>query len=147
MHYIRANNPSSNSSRRRPPKQQSDRAWRSRGRRSVVAENPADSRARSMERAMTAADQVFNIYCLHRGRSRHPIVRIIPKGALFRIEWPDIGFSHLTNLTRARAAALEWAERQALTEDRKTSVARRLKSLNNFWWSSSYSAPNERAAA
>jgi hypothetical protein len=88
-----------------------------------------------------------NILCLHRGRSRHPIVRIIPKGALFLIEWPDIGFSDLTNLTRAKAAALEWAERQALTEDRKTSVARRLKSLNNFWWSSSYSAPNERAAA
>jgi len=66
---------------------------------------------------------------------------------LYRIEWPDIGLSDLTNLTRAKAAALQWAERQAITEDRKTSVARRLKSLENFWWSSSYSAPNEQAAA
>jgi len=103
-----------------------------------------------MGRAMTAADQVFDIadiYCLHRGRSRRPIVRIVPEGILYRIEWPDIGLSDLTNLTRAKAAALEWAERQAMTEDRKTSVARRLKSLDNFWWSSSYSAPNEHAAA
>src|SRR5262249_27530128 len=82
-----------------------------------------------------------------RGRSCRPIVRIIPEGILYRIEWPDIGLSDLTNLTRAKAAALEWAERQALTEDRKTSVARRLKSLDNSWWSSSYSAPNEQAAA
>jgi hypothetical protein len=87
------------------------------------------------------------IYCLHRGRSRRPIVRIIPDGALYRIEWPDIGLSDVTNLTRAKAAAREWAERQAMTEDRKMSAARRLKSLDNFWWSSSYGAPNERAAA
>jgi hypothetical protein len=100
-----------------------------------------------MERVMTAADQVFDIHCLHRGRSRRPIVRIIPEGALFRIEWPDIGLSDLTNLTRAKAAALEWAERQAMTEDRKTSVARRLKSLDNFWWSSAPSRLDEQAAA
>jgi hypothetical protein len=41
------------------------------------------------------------------------------------------------NLTRAKAAALEWAERKTVTEDRKLPVARRLKSLDNFWWSSS----------
>ena len=99
---------------------------------------------------MIAAERVFeiaDILCLHRGRSRRPIVRIIPDGVLYRIEWPDIGLSDLTNLTRAKAAALQWAERQTMTEDRKTSVARRLKSLDNFWWSSSYSAPNEQAAA
>ena len=99
---------------------------------------------------MGAAMRVFDtadILCLHRGRSRRPIVRIISEGILYRIDWPDTGLSDLTNLTRAKAAALEWAERQALTEDRKTSVARRLKSLDNFWWSSSYSAPNEQAAA
>jgi hypothetical protein len=95
-----------------------------------------------MGAAMTA-----DIYCLHRGRSRHRIVRIIPDGALYRVEWPDTGLSDLTNLTRAKAAALEWAERQALTENRKLSAARRLKSLSNFWWSSSPIAQNERAAA
>jgi len=99
---------------------------------------------------MTAADQVFDIadiYCLHRGRSRRPIVRIVPEGILYRIEWPDIGLSDLTNLTRAKAAALEWAERQAMTEDRKTNVARRLKSLDNFWWSPAPSRSNEQVAA
>ena len=79
----------------------------------------------------------MKIYSLHRGQSQKPIVRIIPDGQLYRIEWPDIGLSDLTNLTRAKAAALEWAERKALTEDRKLPVARRLKSLDNFSWSSS----------
>jgi hypothetical protein len=87
------------------------------------------------------------IHCLHRGRSRRPIVRVVPDGVLYRIEWPDIGLSDLTNLTRAKAAALEWAERQAMTEDRKLPVARRLKSLDNFWWSSSPVCSNEQAAA
>ena len=88
----------------------------------------------------------MKIYSLHRGQSQKPIVRIIPDGQLYRIEWPDIGLSDLTNLTRAKAAALEWAERKAVTEDRKKSGARRLKLLNNFWWSSSPIA-HERAAA
>jgi hypothetical protein len=79
----------------------------------------------------------MDIYSLHRGRSRKPLVRIIPDGQLYRIEWPDIGLSDLTNLTRAKAAALEWAERKTVTEDRKLPVARRLKSLDNFWWSPS----------
>jgi len=79
----------------------------------------------------------LDIYSLHRGRSRKPLVRIIPDGQLYRIEWPDIGLSDPTNLTRAKAAALEWAERKTVTEDRKLPVARRLKSLDNFWWSSS----------
>jgi hypothetical protein len=92
-----------------------------------------------MERAM-------NIYYLRLGRSRRPIVRIIPDGVLYRIEWPDIGLSDLTNLTRAKAAALEWAERRAVTEDRKTSTARCLKSLDNFWWSSSPVRSNEQVA-
>jgi hypothetical protein len=84
---------------------------------------------------------------LHRGRSRTPLVRIIPAGSLYRIEWPDIGLSDLTNLTRAKAAAREWAEQKAMTEDRKLPVARRLKSLDNFSWSSSHIAPNDKAAA
>lgn len=86
-------------------------------------------------------------YSLHRGRSRRAIVRIVPEGPLYRIDWPDIGPSDLTNLTRAKAAAREWAEQKAMTEDRKLPVARRLKSLDNFWWSSSPAAPNTQAAA
>jgi hypothetical protein len=34
-----------------------------------------------------------------------------------------------------------------VTEDRKSNAARRLKSLDNFWWSSSYVAPNVAEAA
>lgn len=64
------------------------------------------------------------------------IERVVRKNAKQRS--PDIGFSDFVNLTRAKAAALEWAERKALlVDDRKTNAARRLKSLNNFWWSSS----------
>jgi DUF1009 family protein len=79
----------------------------------------------------------MKIYSLHRGRSRKPLVRIITDGQLYRIEWPDIGLSDVVNLTRAKAAALEWAQHKAMTEDRKKSGARRLKSLNNFSWLSS----------
>jgi len=83
-------------------------------------------------------------YSLHRGRSHRAIVRVVPdyQTALYRIAWPDIGLSHIANLTRCKAAAREWAERKTVTEDRKLSAARRLKSLNNFWWSSSYVAQN-----
>jgi hypothetical protein len=87
------------------------------------------------------------IHTLYRGRSRHPIVRIIPDGALYRIEWPDIGLSDVTNLSRAKAAALEWAERKAATEGRNLSVAQRLKSLDNFSWSSSPVRSSDRVAA
>jgi hypothetical protein len=86
-------------------------------------------------------------YSLHRGRSRHAIVSLVPCAGLYRIAWPDIGLSDLTNLTRAKAAAREWAEQKAMTEDRKLPVARRLKSLDNFLWSSSYIAQNITAAA
>jgi hypothetical protein len=87
------------------------------------------------------------VYTLHRGRSRRALVRVIPdRSGLYRIEWPDIGLSDLANLTRCKAAALEWAERKVVTEDRKTNAARRLKSLDNFSWSKSYIAQNERAA-
>ena len=74
---------------------------------------------------------------LHYGRSRRELVRVVPCGPLCRVEWPDIGLSQPANLTRCKAAALEWAETQALTKDRKNNAARRLKSLDNFWWSSS----------
>jgi hypothetical protein len=87
------------------------------------------------------------VYSLHRGRSRQVPVRVFPCGPLFRIEWPDGTFSDLANLTRCKAAAREWCEYQALIEDRKNNAARRLNSLNNFWWSSSYVAQNEQHAA
>jgi hypothetical protein len=87
------------------------------------------------------------IHCLYRGRSHRPIVRILPDGQLYRIQWPDIGPSDLTNLSRAKAAALEWAQHRAMIEGRNLPVARRLKSLANFWWSSSLVRSNERVAA
>jgi hypothetical protein len=89
-----------------------------------------------------------NRYRLHRGRSKKPILVLVADSqlGLWRISWPDIGLSDITNLTRAKAAALEWAQQKAVTEDRKRSGARRLKSLNNFSWSSSYIAPNDQAA-
>jgi hypothetical protein len=85
-------------------------------------------------------------YSLHSGRSLAPLVRVLPCGSLFRVKWPDTGLSELANLTRCKAAAREWAEQTFLTEHRKMSGARRLKSLNNFWWASSYIAPFEPAA-
>jgi hypothetical protein len=98
------------------------------------------------------SDSVCNgliVYSLHRGRSRRALVRVVPdyQTALYRIAWPDIGVSGTANLTRCKDAAREWAEREAMTEDRKTNAARRLKSLHNFWWSSSYVAQNVRGAA
>jgi hypothetical protein len=97
------------------------------------------------------SDSVCNhsiIYSLHRGRSRRALVQVIsdPCG-LYRVEWPDIGLSDLANLTRCKAAAREWAEQKAILEDRKSNAARRLKSLDNFWWSSSYIAQNAQGAA
>lgn len=86
-------------------------------------------------------------YSLHRGRSRKAIVRVIPDGIVFRIEWPDIGPSAPANLTRCMSAAVEWAERSVMTEQRKNSVARRLKSLDNFWWSASPVRQNEQIDA
>jgi hypothetical protein len=87
------------------------------------------------------------VYSLHRGRSGRPIVHIVPDGALYRIHWPDIGPSDLCNLSRAKAAALEWAEHQAMVEDRKKRGIGALKSLRNFSWSSSPMRLTERVAA
>jgi hypothetical protein len=66
-------------------------------------------------------------------------VWIVPDGSspLYRVDWPDIGLSGLVNLTRAKAAAREWAEQKAATDHRNLSMAQRLKLLENFWWSSS----------
>jgi hypothetical protein len=75
-------------------------------------------------------------YALHNGRSRKPIVKIVPDEStgLHRVMWPDIGPSLPANLTRCKQAALEWAEMAAPPRDRKTSAARYLKSLDNFSW-------------
>jgi hypothetical protein len=47
---------------------------------------------------------------LYRGRSKRALVRIVPDGVLYRIVWPDRSPSDLCNLTRAKSAALEWAQ-------------------------------------
>jgi hypothetical protein len=49
----------------------------------------------------TAAPMLQLIHELHRGRSQRVLIRVIPDGQLYRIEWPDIGPSDLTNLSRA----------------------------------------------
>jgi hypothetical protein len=78
-------------------------------------------------------------WSLFRGRSRTPVVRVVPDddSPLYRIDWPDNGLSPPANLTRCMNAAREWAERNAVIDNRKIAVARRLKSLHNFSWSSS----------
>src|SRR5262249_53951156 len=76
-------------------------------------------------------------HSLHCGRSRRALVRVVPYGSLYRVEWPGGTFSKPANLTRCRHAAREWAEQKVLSESRKLPIARRLKSLDNFWWSSS----------
>jgi hypothetical protein len=85
-------------------------------------------------------------HCLHCGQSKKTIVKVIPDDSgLYRIEWPDIGLSDIANLARCKQAALEWAEKAAEPRDRKTSVARHLKSLNNFSWSASCIRQKEAA--
>ena len=79
------------------------------------------------------------VWSLHHGRSRKTIVRVAPdaNSPLYRIAWPNIGLSPPANLTRCMDAARQWAERKVLTEDRKNTAGRRLKSLDNFSWSAS----------
>ena len=79
------------------------------------------------------------VWSLHRGRLRKPLVCVVPEhgSPLYRIAWPDVAPSPPANLSRCKDAARAWAERKAITKDRKTNAARRLKSLGNFWWSSS----------
>jgi hypothetical protein len=74
------------------------------------------------------------IYELRHGRRL--LARIVPAGqGLYKIHWPD-ALSAPANLSRCKDAALAWAEQIILSENRNFSVARRLKSLSNFFWSS-----------
>jgi hypothetical protein len=57
---------------------------------------------------------------LYRGRSKRALVRIVPDGTLYRIEWPDIGLSDLCNLSRAKAAAPEWAQTKLPSAQRQS---------------------------
>jgi hypothetical protein len=59
------------------------------------------------------------------------------RSQLYRIAWPDTGFSPPANLARCMDAAAAWAERSFIAEHRNLCVARRLKSLNFFWRSAS----------
>jgi hypothetical protein len=78
-------------------------------------------------------------WTLHRGRSRTPIVRVVPDdtSGLYRVAWPDIGLSDLGNLTRCKQVAREWTESKVLTDLRKKYGVGALKMLNNFSWSAS----------
>jgi len=83
-----------------------------------------------------AAPQVWSLY---QGRSGTPLVRIVrdERSQLYRIAWPDTGFSPPANLARCMDAAAAWAERSFIAKHRNLCVARRLKSLNFFWRSAS----------
>ena len=85
---------------------------------------------------------------LHNSTGRE-LVRIVPDECtpLWRIEWPDQGLSDVVNLSRAKDAALAWAQWRAVREHRKNSGARSLKSLNKFSWSSSPMRQNNRGAS
>jgi hypothetical protein len=85
------------------------------------------------------SDNAGKVWSLHHGRRRKTIVRVVPDAdsPLYRVQWLDTGLSPIANLTRCKDAALEWAERNAVTKHRNLSVAQRLKSLDNFLWSSS----------
>jgi hypothetical protein len=76
------------------------------------------------------------VWSLHRGRSRKPLVCVVPEhdSPLWRVIWPDIVSSPAANLSRCKDAARAWVERNAITKDRKTNAARRLKLQGNFWW-------------
>ena len=118
-------------------------------------ENPGTAGRRHRARRITTMKTLSEtnpsrniVFALYRDRSRRALVQVIPDPCgLYRVKWPDIGLSDWANLTRCKAAAREWAERKAILEDRKSNAARRLKSLNNFWWSSSHVAQNLRGAA
>src|SRR5262245_38583154 len=88
------------------------------------------------------------MWSLHRGRLRKPLVCVVPEhdSPLYRILWPDLGPSAPANLSRCIDAAQQWAEQSALTEDRKSNAARRLRSLNNLLWSRSWVRQNGREA-
>ena len=79
---------------------------------------------------------IRHFWSLHQGRSCKPLVWVVPGDVspLYRIDWPDLGLSSPANITRCKDAARQWAEQRALTEGRKNNAARRLKSLDNFWW-------------
>jgi hypothetical protein len=57
---------------------------------------------------------------LYRGGSKRALVHIVPDGVLYRIAWPDRGPSDLCNLTRAKAAAAEWAQTKLPAAQRQT---------------------------
>jgi hypothetical protein len=47
-------------------------------------------------------------YSLRCGHSTRVLVRVLPSGSLYRVEWPDIGLSRPANLAWCKCAALEW---------------------------------------
>ena len=121
---------------------------------SGISSSPGSAAATNEASPATAVDVTaggashisHKTYYLHRGGSKKPILEVVPDSTgLYRIAWPDIGLSETANLTRCKQAALEWAEQNFLTENRKMSSARRLKSLDNFWWSASLVRQKEKS--
>jgi hypothetical protein len=112
---------------------------------SVATENEArkfvsTGKCKQPSKSTPQTTQVFPAaYDPHRGRSRTPIVRVVPDdtSGLYRVAWPDIGLSDLGNLTRCKQAAREWTESKVLTDLRKKYGVGALKMLNNFSWSAS----------
>ena len=93
-----------------------------------------------------AGGATLYVHRLNHGRSTKLVLEVVPDSTgLYRIAWPDIGLSETANLTRCKQAALEWAEQRFMAEHRNLCAARRLKSLNNFWWSTSLVRQNQNS--
>src|SRR4029453_7544005 len=59
---------------------------------------------------------------LHYASAKHPLAEIIPDAnwpGMWRVRWPDGSLSHLTNLSRARDAAIAIAERGPPARNRR----------------------------
>ena len=84
------------------------------------------------------------VWLLRNGRLRTPVAVVVPDdgSSLYRIKRSDTDLSSPANLTRCKAAALDWAQQQAAIKHRNLSVAQRLILQTNFWWSASYVRQN-----
>jgi hypothetical protein len=86
-------------------------------------------------------------YGLHYGRSRTPLVRVVPDErwpAMWRVQWPDGRPSDLGNLSRCMDAAQQWAESTVLSDLRKKHGVGALNLLGNFLWSRSLVSANKK---
>ena len=110
---------------------------------STAAESAEQSRTPCRAGEHDNGEAAPNTQVLRHGR--RSLLRIVPDGKLWRVDWPDIGLSQPVNLVRAKEAARLWAESKVLRDIRKNGAERALKSLDNFSWSSSPMRKNEAA--